>query len=147
MRLRIDGHRCINMVVHVAASFDNDSLLCQASRMARGAALAAVDAALGARGPLPAPVQAMLLGDPSAPGESPPSSSPGLLGASTGVRLTMTAACPLMGVRLFVGGGWTALTPVAPARPFEHLESALHGVQLALAPDGAPCHRGLEGRQ
>lgn len=97
-----------------------------------------MDAALGSRGPLPAPVQAMLLGDPNAPGQSPPSSSPGLLGASAGVRLTATAACPRVGVRLFVGGGWTALTPVAPARPFEHLEAALHGMQLSLAPDGAP---------
>ena len=106
--------------------------------MARGAALAAVDVALGTRGSLPAPVQAMLLGDPHAPGQSPTSSNQRPLWSSVGVRVTVTASCPRVGARLFVGGGWTALTPVAPARPFEHLEAALHGVQLSLAPDGAP---------
>lgn len=111
--------------------------------MARGAALAAVDVVLGSRGPLAAPVQAMLLG--GAGGGAAPSL------AAAGVRLELTVTCPRVGARLFVGARWTALTPAGPERPFEHLEAAVHGVRFKLAPDGTalvqrvPCGHVVDG--
>ncbi len=102
----------------------------QATRRARGAALAAADALLGSRAPLAAPVRAMLLG------QAPAARGRAAWGAAD-AALALTASCPRLGARLAVGRAWAALAPAPPARPFELLEAALAGVRLELAPDGA----------